>query len=177
MKHITTDNLRRMERQEGLILQDYGGDLQEWVDGINKWLTDEGILLNGSRFETASVFQYRELTSLLFSMEGVELNPGKLAVWRLQTHERFGGAWLSDYVPNKLGGFVREQAVKRPDCPLIGIASRTLRENGLQEQTREMQERIVDGKCEDYFAALRVIADYVNITEKPGQDMVGMTLG
>lgn len=27
-------------------------------------------------------------------------------MWRLQTHELFGGTWLSDYVPNRLGGFV-----------------------------------------------------------------------
>jgi hypothetical protein len=29
-------------------------------------------------------------------------------MWRLQTHEQFGGTWLSDYVPNRLGGFVSE---------------------------------------------------------------------
>jgi hypothetical protein len=27
-------------------------------------------------------------------------------MWRLHTHEQFGGTWLSDYVPNRLGGFV-----------------------------------------------------------------------
>ena len=26
-------------------------------------------------------------------------------MWRLKTHEMFGGTWLSDYVPNRLGGF------------------------------------------------------------------------
>ena len=35
MKEITTDDLRRMEGQEGLVLQGCGGDLQDWVDGIN----------------------------------------------------------------------------------------------------------------------------------------------
>lgn len=187
MNHITADDLRRMEGQEGLVLQGCGGDLQKWVDEINKWFTDDGILLKGSRFENVSVFQHGELTNLLFFMEGVELNPGKLAIWRLRTHDRFGGTWLSDYVPNKLGGFVREQAAKRPDCPLIGedgnifnligIASRTLRENGLHEQAEEMQERIMSGKCGSYYAALNVIGEYVNITEKPDQDMGGMTLG
>ena len=36
MKHITADDLRRMEGQEGLVLQGCGGDLQKWVDEINK---------------------------------------------------------------------------------------------------------------------------------------------
>ena len=181
INQITTDDLRRMKEQEGLILQGCGGEIQEGVDGINGLLTDAGILLNGSRFETVSVFCQGELTNLLFPLEGVELNPGKLAAWRLQTHERFGSTWLSDYVPNNLGGFVQEQESMKPDCPLIGedgnifnliaIASRTLRQNGQQEQAEAMKERIMGGGCKDYSAALRVIADYVNITEKPGQDM------
>ena len=36
---ITTENLRRMEEKEGLVLQGCGGDLKEWVDGINDMLT------------------------------------------------------------------------------------------------------------------------------------------
>lgn len=66
INQITTDDLRRMKEQEGLILQGCGGEIQEWVDGINGLLTDAGILLNGSRFETVSVFCQGELTNLLF---------------------------------------------------------------------------------------------------------------
>ena len=47
IKQITTDDLRRMEDQEGLVLQGCGGDPQEWVDGINRELTEAGILLDG----------------------------------------------------------------------------------------------------------------------------------
>lgn len=36
---ITTEDLRSMKDQEGLILQGCGGDLNEWVDGINQMLT------------------------------------------------------------------------------------------------------------------------------------------
>ena len=50
---ITTEDLRTMSGQEGLILQDCGGPLQEWVDGINGLLTESGILLDGSRFGQA----------------------------------------------------------------------------------------------------------------------------
>ncbi|MBM6901343.1 hypothetical protein H6B10_16905, partial [Gemmiger formicilis] len=36
---ISTDSLRRMNDSEGLILQGCGGDLQEWLDGINEMFT------------------------------------------------------------------------------------------------------------------------------------------
>ena len=41
---ITAEDLRRMPDKEGLILQGCGGDLTEWVDGINEMLTHAGIL-------------------------------------------------------------------------------------------------------------------------------------
>ena len=109
----TTDKLREMGGKEGL-LQGCGGDLREWVDGINEMLTEAGILLDGSKFEDVSVFQHDGLTNLLFSFEGVKLNMGRLAMWRLQTHGQFGGTWLSDYVPNRLGGFERSAPTKKP---------------------------------------------------------------
>ena len=115
MKQISTDELRRMEGREGLVLQGCGGDLQEWVDGINEILTAEGILKNGSRLEDVSTFQHDGLTNLLFSFEGTDLAMGRLAMWRLQTHEQFGGTWLSDYVPNRLGGFIQEQTPEKND--------------------------------------------------------------
>lgn len=39
IREISENKLRRMENQEGLIIQGCGGDLQEWVDGINEMLT------------------------------------------------------------------------------------------------------------------------------------------
>ena len=51
IKEITTDDLRRMGDQEGLILQGCGGLAQEWVDGINGLFTEAGILLNGNVFK------------------------------------------------------------------------------------------------------------------------------
>lgn len=105
IKHITTDDLRRMSNTEGLVLQGCGGDLQEWVDGINGMLTEEGILRNGSKFENCSSFEHDGLTCLLFPFEGVNVDIGSLAIWRLKTHDAFGGTWLSNYVPNRLGGF------------------------------------------------------------------------
>ena len=157
VKTISKDELRRMEGSEGLILQGCGGNLDEWVDGINDMLTEDGILLNGTRFHDCSTFEHDGSTCLLFPFkDDVELDVGKLAMWRLQTHGNFGGTWLSDYVPNKLGGFISKEqtaeAVQKPDCPLIGqdgnifnlmgIASRTLKQNGLADQAKKMCDRI-----------------------------------
>ena len=110
IKAITSNGLRRMGDREGLILQGCGGDLQEWLDGINEMFTENGILKDGTKFENISVFEHEGLTCLLFPFDGVKLDVGKLALWRLQTHATFGGTWLSDYVPNRLGGFFPKPA-------------------------------------------------------------------
>lgn len=102
---INIDDLRKMHDKEGLILQGCGGDLQEWIDGVNEMLTESGILLNGTKFEKAYAFKNENLTNLLYPFDDVELSMGKLAMWRIATHTQFYGTWLSDYVPNYLGGF------------------------------------------------------------------------
>ncbi|MFR0767163.1 MAG: hypothetical protein ACLSHF_09445 [[Eubacterium] siraeum] len=179
IKKITAEDLRRMDGKEGLILQGCGGSLDEWVDGINDLLTESGILLEGTKFkaENCSAFEHDGLTCLMFPFsEDVKLDVGRLAMWRLQTHGQLGGTWLSDYVPNRLGGFTEEQQKEeslKPDCPLIGqdgnifnlmgIASRTLRQNGMPEQATEMCSRITE-TAGSYSEALSIIGEYVNIT-------------
>jgi hypothetical protein len=103
MEHISIEQLRDMTEGEGLVLQGCGGNLQEWVSGINELLTEEGILLDGDTFDDIYVFEYNDLTNILFSMEGIRLDVGRLAMWRLETHNAFGGTWLSDYLVNQLG--------------------------------------------------------------------------
>ena len=103
---ITPEQLRRKNNEEGLVLEGCGGDLQDWVTGINDMLTKEGILLDGSRMENCESFSRSGLTCLYFPFEGAKLDMGKFAIWRLQSHAVFGGTWLSDYVPNRLGGFI-----------------------------------------------------------------------
>ena len=147
IQKISKEQLRRMGDQEGLVLQGCGGDPQEWLNGINQILTEEGILKKGAGFEEAYTFQHDGVTCLLFPFkEGMAIEMGRLAMWRLQTHPHFGGTWLSDYVPNRLGGFFQEQEqrIVKPDCPLIGrdgniynllgIAGQTLREHGMERQ-------------------------------------------
>lgn len=187
IQKITKDQLRRMGDQEGLILQGCGGDLQEWLDGINEILTEEGILKKGTRFEDVFYFHHEGLTCLLFPFkEGLELDVQKLAAWRLQTHSNFGGTWLSDYVPNRLGGFVQEleQESVKPDCPLmgrggnihylLGIAGQTLREHGMEEKAREMFQRVT--QCQSYDSALNIIGDYVNITSAEQTETMDMEM-
>lgn len=177
MKKIEIEDLRKMNGKEGLILQGCGGDLQEWLDGINEELTRANILLDGTKFkaESCCVFENEGLTCLLFPFsEEMKLDMGKLAMWRLQTQEQFGGTWLSDYVDNRLGGFVTEETAekKKPNCKLIGedgnifnlmgIASRTLRQNGMADKAVEMRNRIRESGS--YDQALCIIGEYVNIT-------------
>lgn len=176
---ITTDDLRRMEGKDGLILQGCGGDLKEWVDGINEMFTEARILKDGSKFKDVSAFQYGELTCLLYPFEDIKLDIGKLAMWRLQTHDTFGGTWLSDFVPNRLGGFIGEPSPEpeKPDCALIGqdgnifnlvgIAARTLREHDLKDQAKEMKDRVF--ACGSYGEALCIIGEYVNITDSEAE--------
>ena len=170
IKRITTEDLRHMDGQEGLILQGCGGDLQEWVDGINDLLTEAGILLDGSQFESVSVFQHQGLTNLLFPFDGAKLDAGKLAMWRLRTHGQFGGTWLSDYVPNQLGGFTQEQQRQKPKMELLGQdgnifgvlgrASRLLKEAGQKDQADEMFRRVTSSGS--YEEALHIISEYVD---------------
>ena len=180
IKNISLHELRKMNDSEGLVIQGCGGDLKEWLDGINEMLTERGILQNRSRFEKAYTFNNEKLTCLLLLFDGVKLDIGKLAMWRLETRENFGSTWLSDYVPNNLGGFIEEQSEnhemegkmqenKRPKCPIIGAdgnifnimgaASKTLKRSGMSEDAREMCSRVTSSGS--YEEALGIIMEYV----------------
>ena len=176
INNITLSDLRRMNGKEGLILHGCGGETQEWMDGINKMLTDKGILLDDTKFENVSVFQNDGVTCILYPFADVHLDIGKLAMWRLQSYTAFAGMWLSDYVDNRLSGFEPEQNKEeklKPDCALIGcdsnifnlmgIASRTLKQNGMADEAKEMCSRVTSS-C-SYYEALNIIGEYVNITD------------
>lgn len=78
INNITLSDLRRMNGKEGLILQGCGGETQEWVDGINKMLTDKGILLDNTKFENVSVFKSDGVTCILYPFENVHLDIASL---------------------------------------------------------------------------------------------------
>ena len=159
IKNITTNELRRMKGREGIIFPGCGGDLNDWLNGINATFNEEGLFLDGTKFTDCYVFKDDRVHCLLFPFDdSVKLDMGKLAKWRIAAHDRFYGTWLSDYVDSRLGGFVDEEEAasdseerQKPDCPLIGadsnvfvqigIAARTLRHNGLSGQASEMTTR------------------------------------
>ena len=60
-------------------------------------------------------FCHKGLTNLLFPFEDVKLDIGKLAIWRIKSHETFGGTWLSGYVLNRLGGFLEEAPAQKAE--------------------------------------------------------------
>ncbi len=187
---ITTADLRRMDDQEGLILQGCGGPLQQWVDGINEMLTEEGCLLGGTTFQKVSTFEHDGCTCLLFPFtDDVRVNVERLAAWRIQSHAIFGGTWLSDFVPNRLGGFARDQpepkqARMKPDCflseadgnmrEMMRIASQTLREHDMADEAAQMCNRIT--QCQSYDSALSIIGDYVNITPAQQEQKMNMEM-
>ena len=181
IEKITTDDLRKMKGKEGLILQGCGGEPQEWLEGVNRMFREANILKGDSKFDKCYVFSHNDHTCMLFPFENADLDVGRLAMWRLQNYEIFGGTWLSDYVPNKLGGFIEEntESVRaKPKCALIGedgnifnlmgIASRTLKNNGLREEAKEMCDRITSSGS--YHEALGIIGEYVDICSKDELD-------
>ena len=189
VKRINPETLRTMSGKDALILRGCGGDLQEWVDGINNMLSKENILRNGSRIVDCSAFEYDGLTCLVFPFEGADLDIGRLAMWRLATVEQFHGIWMSDFVDNYLGGFTTEEQIaekKKPDCPLIGqdgnvfnligIVSQTLRRAGMSEQATEMSSRI-ETEAHNYNEALCIIMEYVNVTSVDDEPEEELDLG
>lgn len=186
IRQIEKEELRKMHGREGLILQGCGGELKEWTEGINQILEQEGILPKGKRLDDVAVFRNEGMTNLLLFFGEEKTDIGKLAAWRLQTRYQFGSMWMSDYVNNRLGGFLRENVTEKPNCTLIGedgnifnlmkIASRTLRENGLDDKAEEMEKRITKGECRNYYEALNVIDQYVTITGKEEPEQGGMVM-
>lgn len=172
IKEIDIQELRTMRGKEGLILQGCGGELTEWVEGINKLLTEKEMLLEGSRFENCYSFKRDGITCLLFPFEDQKMNTGKLAIWRLISHREMGSMWLSDFVDIYLDGFLKPEETVKPDCPLIGadgnifnligIARKTLKEHDMLEESQEMTDRVYSAG--NYEEALNIIGEYVNIT-------------
>ena len=177
INNVLSSELRRMKGKEGLVLQGCGGEIQEWVNGINTMFEEKGILLDNTKFENISVFQNDGVTCVLYPFDNVHLDVGKLSIWRLQSYTAFAGMWLYDYVDNKLGGYVTdgydENQVQKPDCNLIGqdgnifnlvgIASHTLKKYGFVDEAKEMCSRVVSSGS--YGEALGIIGEYVNITD------------
>ena len=76
-------------------------------------------------------------------------------------------------IPDTL--FIDDYVIEKPKCALIGedgnifhlmgMASRTLKRNGMSEEATEMYNRITGG-AKSYDEALMILQDYVEITSK-----------
>ncbi len=66
VKKINAEDLRRMKDKEGLILQGCGGELQDWVDGINDMLIKSDILFDGTKFKAETVLHLKTKVSPIF---------------------------------------------------------------------------------------------------------------
>ncbi len=79
---------------------------------------------------------------------------------------------------NDMGNSIDEFEVKKPKCALIGqdgnifnlmgIASRTLKQNGMREESEEMVNRITNSHS--YYDAIAIIGEYVDISDNEYED-------
>lgn len=100
IKEISIDEVMKFKDDTGLVLQGCGGDLQEWVDGINKMLSDARILIGDRKLNRVYTFKAFGLINLLFMWVDEDCDIGKLAMWRLKYRHQFGAMWLDDYIDN-----------------------------------------------------------------------------
>lgn len=88
------------EGKEGLVLLGCGGSLEEWSNGVLDLLKQAGIAKDSFAFADnlhVTTTGGRDDLLLIFPEDGIGIDIGKLAIWRLT----FGDcSWLSDYVVN-----------------------------------------------------------------------------
>jgi len=90
LKKISIDN-------EGIVLLGCGGNLNEWVDGVNKLLMEKKIIQENFNeiYLTVSTGGRQDITMLFH--EGQKTDGGRMAIWRLQYGDC---SWLSDFIVN-----------------------------------------------------------------------------
>lgn len=165
------------------------GDLQKWVDEINRIFRQESILLGDTGISDVCIFENAGSADLLILFDKSQVDMEYLAKWRLKAYPKIGGTRLSDYLKHQLCNFPK--ARQKPDCLLVVFnenifalmeaAARSLREYGQAEQAREMIERITKGDCYGYDSAFCIISEYVNVTsiqaaEDMGEEGMGIKM-
>ena len=101
---ITISELReRKENEFAIVVMGAGGSLEEWKDGIAKALIEKAIVPEGEVFKemhtlSGNVMGKEGRTDLvLFFADGLKIEMGKLAMWRLQNYFI---KWTDDFVVN-----------------------------------------------------------------------------
>ena len=80
---------------------------------------------------------------------------------------------IDDMFGDRMGYSIDDYIVEKPKCKLVGedgniynlmgIASRALKKNGLEEEAKEMFNKITT-EAKSYNEALCIIMDYVDVT-------------
>lgn len=120
------------------------------------------------------IFDKSEMpSSLIKSGKKVELDNKKYDLYKANTleDERIIDKMFGD----RMGYDIDDHTVKRPKCALIGedgnifnlmgIASRTLKHNKMNEEAQEMCNKITT-EAKSYDEALMIIGEYVEITSR-----------
>lgn len=109
-----SEKLEELRNTSAFTIEGAGGDLNDWMKGINELLAEKNIgqvdtfytfsgkLMNDTYNLTGSNRYPDDFTFLCFKLDGLDI--GKLAMFKLQ----FGARWLDDIIDNNL---VREQRV------------------------------------------------------------------
>lgn len=109
-KESYKDIIKTISKREGLVLCGTGGELQEWVDGVTKYLYDERAIKSNNPdeiwdrvivFDTTSAKPLRTDMLMLFPENSKMIDIGRMAIVRLQmNNEITRTSWLSDYIVN-----------------------------------------------------------------------------
>lgn len=95
------DELLHEFEGEGLVCLGCGGNLNEWVDGVNNIMLSQNVTSHPKIFGDAIHFEYEGLTNLLFPFptDSDDFNVSRLAIVRLHYDWM---KWWSDYKDNTL---------------------------------------------------------------------------
>ncbi len=131
----------------------------------------KGEVMNDNYGLTGTNAYPKDLTLISIKLEDIK-NVNAIVIPRFEV----GGRWFDDIVNNNA---MREEnnhlERTKPKCALIGedgnifnlmgIASRTLKRNGMREESTEMCNRITSD-AKSYDEALGIIGEYVEITSR-----------
>lgn len=130
-----------------------------------RWLKEMGVLMsNNLPYQRYIDRRYFVVKESVFEVEGMK------KTYRQTFVTGKGQLFIIGLLKNITGRRCRD--VKKPKCPLIGqdgnifnlmgIASKTLKRNGMYDEAKEMCSRITSSGS--YYEALNVIGEYVEIT-------------
>lgn len=94
---MTYFDLMMLKDKEGLVCLGCGGNLDEWYEGINKMMVEEGVTTNPYIFKEVAVVTLPNIVIMVFFFpeDILDFNVGRLAIVRLNFDWM---KWLSDYI-------------------------------------------------------------------------------